>query len=285
MRARDGTWWLTWKFNGNVTGQPTALLSMQLGSDGEPVGPVHTLLTSDQPWEAGMLEAPSFVEDQVTGTWWLTFSAGDFGTPDTYQIAAVPCASLAGPCDDAYRSTSSRPTPRAPVRGSRARSPTSTEPCGWCTTRTAPSWIRATVPWPSCGWVSTMRGCPTSVIPLRTTPRPFPSRWCRSTAMTGGTGYWLADAQGFVTSHGTAINYGDMAFGALNAPIVKIVPTPDGKGYWLVGADGGIFTFGDAGYFGSTGNGSSPPRSWGWRHGRRQRLLAGRCRRRRLRLR
>jgi hypothetical protein len=38
-----------------------------------------------------------------------------------------------------------------------------------------------------------------------------------------------------------------------NAPIVGMVPTPDGQGYWVVAADGGIFTFGDAPYEGSTG--------------------------------
>ena len=105
VEARNGTWWLSWKFNGNATGQQTALLSVQLGPDGEPTGPIDTLLTSDQPWEAGILEAPSFVEDQVTGTWWLTFSAGDFGTPNTYQIAAVPSASRPGPATTAPSST------------------------------------------------------------------------------------------------------------------------------------------------------------------------------------
>jgi hypothetical protein len=72
-------------------------------------------------------------------------------------------------------------------------------------------------------------------------------------ALPDGSGYWLTDAQGEVSPHGNAVNYGSMAGHALNAPINHIVATPDGKGYWLVAADGGTFTFGDAGFFGSTG--------------------------------
>ena len=254
VRARDGTWWLTWKYNGNVSGQPTALLSMQLGSNGEPVGPVHTLLTSDQPWEAGMLEAPSFVEDQVTGTWWLTFSAGDFGTPDTYQIAAVPCASLGGPCDDADPVHLVSTNSQGPGPGEQS---TFTEFNGdmWMVYNPNGPFVD-----PSDRPLAVVRlgfdaagnpyvGSPTQDY-VPSIPEPVES----VTASAGGTGYWLADAQGFVTAHGTAVNYGDMAFGALNAPIVKMVATPDGRGYWLVGADGGIYTFGDAGYYGSTGN-------------------------------
>ncbi|MGC8464877.1 MAG: matrixin family metalloprotease [Acidimicrobiales bacterium] len=70
----------------------------------------------------------------------------------------------------------------------------------------------------------------------------------------GGQGYWLASADGSVTTSGNAQFYGSMVGKALNSPIVGIAATPDGKGYWLVAADGGIFTFGDAKFFGSTGN-------------------------------
>ncbi len=254
VRARDGTWWLTWKFNGNVTGQPTALLSVQLGADGEPVGPVHTLLTSDQPWEDGILEAPSFVENQVTGTWWLTFSAGDFGTPDTYQIAAVPCASLAGPCDDAYTVHLISTNDQGTGPGEQSAF-TDFDGAMWMVYNPSGPFVD-----PTDRPLAVVRlgfngaGFPYVGDPTQDYTPSIPEPVVSVSPMTGGTGYWLADAQGFVTSHGTAVNYGDMAFGALNAPIVKLVPTPDGKGYWLVGADGGIFTFGDAGYFGSTGN-------------------------------
>jgi uncharacterized protein YkwD len=66
-------------------------------------------------------------------------------------------------------------------------------------------------------------------------------------------GYWVARADGTVTPHGDAVNYGSMASAPLVAPISHIVATPDAKGYWLVAGDGGIFSFGDAGFFGSMG--------------------------------
>ncbi len=68
-----------------------------------------------------------------------------------------------------------------------------------------------------------------------------------------GGGYWLTDAAGGVSAHGSAVNYGSMAGHILNAPIAHIVSTPDGGGYWLVASDGGIFSFGDAPFFGSMG--------------------------------
>ena len=68
-----------------------------------------------------------------------------------------------------------------------------------------------------------------------------------------GNGYWLVDAQGYVSAYGNAANYGGMGGHPLNAPISHIVSTPDGKGYWLVAADGGVFSFGDAQFYGSMG--------------------------------
>ncbi len=92
--------------------------------------------------------------------------------------------------------------------------------------------------------------------------------WTPSTATSGGlmapvvglastangSGYWLADAAGGVTPHGSAVNYGSLVGHQLNAPISHIVATSDGLGYWLVASDGGIFSFGDAPFLGSTGS-------------------------------
>jgi hypothetical protein len=72
-------------------------------------------------------------------------------------------------------------------------------------------------------------------------------------ATSDGQGYWLARADGSVSPHGDAIDYGDMSGASLVAPIAHIVGTSDGRGYWLVAADGGIFAFGDARFFGSMG--------------------------------
>ena len=77
-------------------------------------------------------------------------------------------------------------------------------------------------------------------------------------------------------TYGDARFYGSTGGTHLQAPVVAIVPTPDGGGYWLVAADGGVFTYGDAGYYGSASadSPSSPvvglaplPTGWatGWR--------------------
>jgi len=76
-----------------------------------------------------------------------------------------------------------------------------------------------------------------------------------------GRGYWLVAADGGVFTFGDAGFYGNTytlgltGLGGsrpLAAPVVGMVPTPDGRGYWLVAADGGVFTFGDAGFYGNT---------------------------------
>ncbi len=69
----------------------------------------------------------------------------------------------------------------------------------------------------------------------------------------GGSGYWLAAADGGVFAFGTARFYGSMAGKHLNSPITGIVATSDDRGYWLVAQDGGVFAFGDATFSGSMG--------------------------------
>ena len=68
-----------------------------------------------------------------------------------------------------------------------------------------------------------------------------------------GSGYWLTDGAGDVTTHGAAVNFGSTTGQVLTSPIVGIVATTDGSGYWLVAADGGVFSFGDARFSGSMG--------------------------------
>jgi hypothetical protein len=96
-----------------------------------------------------------------------------------------------------------------------------------------------------------------------TTPTPTPTPPLTPGGLTGpvvgmaatpdGSGYWLTNAAGDISAHGSAVSYGSLSGTTLRAPITHIVSTRDGKGYWLVAADGGIFTFGDAGFFGSMG--------------------------------
>ena len=101
-----------------------------------------------------------------------------------------------------------------------------------------------------------------------------------------GNGYWLAAADGGVFGYGGAAFYGSAGNLTLNQPVVGIASTPDGAGYWEVAADGGMFTYGDAVFYGSAGNLVLEPPVVGHRpDARRQGLLAGRLRRRGVRLR
>jgi hypothetical protein len=64
-------------------------------------------------------------------------------------------------------------------------------------------------------------------------------------------GYWLVTGDGAVYAFGGAGYYGGANGMHLNAPICRIVSTPDGKGYWLMATDGGVFSYGDATFFGN----------------------------------
>jgi beta-xylosidase len=90
-------WWLVYKTNANGVGLPDSFISIRIGPDGWVSGPSHVAMTATAPWEAGMIEAPSLVENR--GQWWVIFSVGDpFIAEPTYHIAAAPCDGPAGPC-------------------------------------------------------------------------------------------------------------------------------------------------------------------------------------------
>ncbi len=91
--------------------------------------------------------------------------------------------------------------------------------------------------------------------------RPLNAPIVGMAATPNGGGYWLVAADGGVFDFGNAHFYGSTySYGItglsgsrpLNAPIVGIVPTPNGGGYWLIAADGGVFDFGNAHFYGST---------------------------------
>jgi hypothetical protein len=100
-------------------------------------------------------------------------------------------------------------------------------------------------------WTTTSTPTPTPTPPL--SPGGLTGPVVGMAASPDGTGYWLTNAAGDVSTHGMAVTYGSLAGTTLQAPITHIIATPSGKGYWLVASDGGIFTFGDAGFFGSMG--------------------------------
>jgi hypothetical protein len=86
-----------------------------------------------------------------------------------------------------------------------------------------------------------------------TSPTPTGAKAVGMAATSDGNGYWLAWSNGTVTTHGDALDFGDVSGLVLSAPITHIVPTADGGGFWLVAGDGGTFALGDAGFFGSMG--------------------------------
>jgi len=90
--------------------------------------------------------------------------------------------------------------------------------------------------------------------PSTTTPGKLVTTVVGVASTPDGRGYWLADAAGGVSPHGSAVDYGSLVGHPLNAPIAHIVATSDGLGYWLVASDGGIFSYGDATFLGSMGS-------------------------------
>jgi hypothetical protein len=101
LQDDHGAWWMLFKVDGNEIAATTSIVTVRLDGAGHPVGQPKILLSSDQPWEGGLIESPAMVKDVKRNQWWLLFSAGNFSGPDTnYQIAATRCAGPAGPCSD-----------------------------------------------------------------------------------------------------------------------------------------------------------------------------------------
>ena len=99
-------------------------------------------------------------------------------------------------------------------------------------------------------------------------------------------GYRMVTDTGGVFTFGDAGFYGSTGSLVLNKPMVGMAATADGNGYWLVASDGGVFAFGDAAFYGSTGALALNKPIVGMAvDARRQGVLAGRVRRRHLRLR
>jgi hypothetical protein len=104
----DGTPWLLWKSDGDCCRLTTTIFAQQLAPDGlSVVGPPHRLIGATQPWEGGLVEAPSMIRSG--SSYWLFYSANLWGTPE-YGIGVARCASVIGPCtkplDHAWLSSS-----------------------------------------------------------------------------------------------------------------------------------------------------------------------------------
>ena len=92
----DGNWYLLWKSDGNCCGQTTVIYSQPLDASGTHVaGDAVALVTADQEWEGGIVEAPSMA--QVGDQWYLVYSGSDWNSSD-YAVGYAVCESPTGPC-------------------------------------------------------------------------------------------------------------------------------------------------------------------------------------------
>ncbi len=94
--AADGSPWLVFKNDGNCCGLPVSLWSWRLTSDGSAfTGALSRLLDADQPWERGVIEAPSMAEVGVAT--YLLYSGGDWQS-SSYAVGVAGCPVPGGPC-------------------------------------------------------------------------------------------------------------------------------------------------------------------------------------------
>jgi hypothetical protein len=237
-----GAAYLVWKSNDGGSTQSAHLWSQPLSADGlSLVGSPHLLMTQDTvdfPFES-TIENPDMAYSD--GTYFLLFSAGIWDSASYSETYAI-CTGPEGPCTQPQSSPIL--TSYGPADG----------PGGGSLFQDASgNWMLAYAAWsPGC----TDYSCGVRRLFVAPATLTLPGLAWPVTGMAaapGGGGYWLVDAQGAVSVHGSVSYYGSMAGQHLNAPIDHIVATPDGGGYWLVASDGGIFTFGDARFYGSMG--------------------------------
>ena len=235
--------YLVWKSNDGGSSQPAYLWSQQLSSDGlSLVGSPQQILaqdTTDFPFET-TVENPDMV--YADGTYFLLFSTGIWNST-SYSETYATCAGPTGPCAQFQQTPILSSSGSAAGPGGGSLFPDASG--GWMIDYSA--WLPGCTDY-SCGGARRMFVAPATLLPAGLAS---PVTGMASTPT--GDGYWLVDAEGAVSSHGTAVGYGSMAGQHLNAPINHIVATPDGRGYWLVASDGGIFSFGDAAFYGSMG--------------------------------
>jgi arabinan endo-1,5-alpha-L-arabinosidase len=100
VRDTDGTLYLVWKNDGNCCALLTRMWAQELSADGLVlVGePVDLGIVNDAAWERHVIEAPTLV--QRDGTWYLFYSANDFGS-DLYAVGYATADALLGPYTDA----------------------------------------------------------------------------------------------------------------------------------------------------------------------------------------
>ena len=103
----NGKPYLIYKNDGNCCKITTSLWSVPLSADGLSLnGQPTKLVSNDQPWEGGNIEAPSMVA--VGNKYLLFYSANDWSTSN-YAIGYAVCDTITGPCtkpdDEAWMSS------------------------------------------------------------------------------------------------------------------------------------------------------------------------------------
>jgi putative cell wall-binding protein len=96
FRDAAGNPWLTWKSEPHFAGKPALIWTQQLTRDGTRlVGDGVPILDATQPWERGIVEAPSMLP--AFGRYFLFYSGGTWDSAD-YAVSYAVCDSPSGPC-------------------------------------------------------------------------------------------------------------------------------------------------------------------------------------------
>ena len=99
VRGASGDLHLLWKSDGNCCALPTTLWEQAMSADGmHLLGTAHRLLTTDQAWQQGNIEAPAMTAAAGHG-YWLFYSGASWRTPD-YATGLAYCAKIEGPCHE-----------------------------------------------------------------------------------------------------------------------------------------------------------------------------------------
>lgn len=96
FRDAAGNPWLTWKSEPHFAGKPALIWTQQLTPDGTRlVGNGVPVLDATQPWERGIVEAPSMLS--AWGRYFLFYSGGTWDSAD-YAVSYAICDTPSGPC-------------------------------------------------------------------------------------------------------------------------------------------------------------------------------------------
>lgn len=92
----NGAQWLVWKSQGTASGTPPRIWAQPIGGDWKfLVGSPTALISPDQSWEAGVVEAPAMF--RVGSRYYLLYSGNNWDSAG-YGIGYAVCRAVTGPC-------------------------------------------------------------------------------------------------------------------------------------------------------------------------------------------